>query len=149
MTELEQKAKEYVAKKADSGNFDVEQFGKVYFSESSMEHALVDFATQITKELENEKIVFNQENSIPIIQLKLSSRTQNALIRNNIKTLQKLLNYSAFDLVKIHQLGKKSFKEIILCLHERNLCLKDEIFFYKSCNLEKENQGDYPPLFKG
>lgn len=52
MTGLEQKAKEYVAKKADSGNFDVEQFGKVYFSESSMEHALVDFATQITKELE-------------------------------------------------------------------------------------------------
>ena len=32
-------AKEYVRNKVDKGNFDLEQFGKAYFSESSMEHA--------------------------------------------------------------------------------------------------------------
>lgn len=41
MTEEEKLAKEYVANKADKGNFDLEQFGKAYFSESSMECAFL------------------------------------------------------------------------------------------------------------
>lgn len=44
MTELEKKAEAYVSEKADKGNFDVEKFGKAYFSESSMKQALVKFA---------------------------------------------------------------------------------------------------------
>lgn len=37
----EEIAEEYVCNKADKGNFDLEQFGKVYFSESSMKQAFL------------------------------------------------------------------------------------------------------------
>lgn len=37
----EEKAEEYVRNKADEGNFDLEQFGKAYFSESSMKQAFL------------------------------------------------------------------------------------------------------------
>ena len=43
MTDLEKRADEYVSNKADKGNFDVEKFGRAYFSESSMKQALVNF----------------------------------------------------------------------------------------------------------
>lgn len=33
---FEEEAEKYVAEKADKGNFDVEKFGKAYFSESAM-----------------------------------------------------------------------------------------------------------------
>lgn len=36
----EEMAEEYVHNKADKGNFDLEQFGKAYFSESSMKQDL-------------------------------------------------------------------------------------------------------------
>lgn len=42
--ELEQEAEAFVSEKVDKGNFDVEKFGKAYFSESSMKQALVKFA---------------------------------------------------------------------------------------------------------
>jgi len=44
MTDLEKRADVYVSNKADKGNFDVEKFGKAYFSESSMKQALINFA---------------------------------------------------------------------------------------------------------
>lgn len=44
MTDLEKRADEYVSNKADKGNFDIEKFGRAYFSESSMKQALVNFA---------------------------------------------------------------------------------------------------------
>jgi predicted nucleic acid-binding Zn-ribbon protein len=44
MTDLEKRADEYVSNKADKGNFDVEKFGRAYFSESSMKQALINFA---------------------------------------------------------------------------------------------------------
>ena len=61
MTELEKKAEAYVSEKADKGNFDVEKFGKAYFSESSMKQALVKFAETREKrivelEKENEQL---------------------------------------------------------------------------------------------
>ena len=37
--ELEKEAERFVSEKSDKGNFDIEQFGKAYFSESSMEQA--------------------------------------------------------------------------------------------------------------
>lgn len=37
----EEMAEEYVHNKADKGNFDLEQFGKAYFSESSMKQAFL------------------------------------------------------------------------------------------------------------
>lgn len=37
----EERAEEYVRNKADKGNFDLEQFGKAYFSESSLKQAFI------------------------------------------------------------------------------------------------------------
>lgn len=61
MAELEKKAEAYVSEKSDKGNFDVEKFGKAYFSESSMKQALVKFAEPREKriaelEKENEQL---------------------------------------------------------------------------------------------
>ena len=50
--ELEKEAEVFVSEKADKGNFDVEKFGKAYFSESSMKQALVKFAEPREKEIE-------------------------------------------------------------------------------------------------
>ena len=44
--ELEKEAEIFVSEKSDKGNFDIEQFGKAYFSESSMKQALVKFTEQ-------------------------------------------------------------------------------------------------------
>ena len=41
MTKEEKLAEEYVSNKADKGNYDIEQFGKAYFSESSMKQAVL------------------------------------------------------------------------------------------------------------
>ena len=51
---LKQKAKKYVEEKVDKGNFDVALFGKAYFSESSMEHSLVDFANEVSLDLQKQ-----------------------------------------------------------------------------------------------
>ena len=50
--ELEKEAEVFVSEKADKGNFDIEQFGRAYFSESSMKQALVKFAEKQIAELE-------------------------------------------------------------------------------------------------
>lgn len=56
--ELEKEAEMFVSEKADKGNFDVEKFGKAYFSESSMKQALVKFAEPREKRIaELEEIV--------------------------------------------------------------------------------------------
>lgn len=52
MNKLEQEAEVFVSEKADKGNFDIEQFGKAYFSESSMKQALVKFAEPREKRIE-------------------------------------------------------------------------------------------------
>jgi hypothetical protein len=60
--ELEKEAEAFVSEKADKGNFDVEKFGKAYFSESSMKQALVKFAEPREKriaELEKDKQYFS------------------------------------------------------------------------------------------
>ena len=50
--ELEKEAEMFVSEKEDKGNFDVEKFGKAYFSESSMKQALVKFAQPREKRIE-------------------------------------------------------------------------------------------------
>lgn len=50
--ELEKKAEMSVSERADKGNFDIEQFDKAYFSESSMKIALVKFTEEQIAELE-------------------------------------------------------------------------------------------------
>lgn len=52
MTELEKEAEVFVSEKADKGNFDVEKFGRAYFSESSMKQALVKFAEPREKQIQ-------------------------------------------------------------------------------------------------
>ena len=49
---IEKEAEAFVSEKADKGNFDVEKFGKAYFSESSMKQALVKFAEPREKRIE-------------------------------------------------------------------------------------------------
>lgn len=49
--ELEKKAEVFVSEKADKGNFDLEQFGKAYFSESSMKQALIEFTKSREKRI--------------------------------------------------------------------------------------------------
>lgn len=64
--ELEKEAEVFVSEKADKGNFDVEKFGKAYFSESSMKQALVKFAEPREKriaELEAEVKELEKENA--------------------------------------------------------------------------------------
>ena len=55
---IEKEAEVFVSEKADKGNFDVEKFGKAYFSESSMKQALVKFAEP------REKRIADLENKI-------------------------------------------------------------------------------------
>ena len=61
---IEKEAEAFVSEKADKGNFDVEKFGKAYFSESSMKQALVKFAEPREKriaELEKENAELKAE----------------------------------------------------------------------------------------
>jgi hypothetical protein len=56
--------------------------------------------------------------------LDLSKRPLNCLRRNNINTIQQLVNMSESELFRLNQLGKKSFDEIILKLKNIGLTLR-------------------------
>ena len=59
----EEKAEEYVRNKADEGNFDLEQFGKAYFSESSMKQAFLA-GLKTGREIEKEYVKNNAFTSM-------------------------------------------------------------------------------------
>lgn len=59
----EEMAEEYVHNKADKGNFDLEQFGKAYFSESSMKQAFLA-GLKTGREAEKEYVKKNAELSL-------------------------------------------------------------------------------------
>ena len=61
----------------------------------------------------------------PIRKLELTVRAENCLLAENIEFIEQLIEYSARDLMKIHNLGMKSLKEIQRQLALRNLKLKD------------------------
>ena len=71
-------------------------------------------------------------NGQPIIEngkiedLDLSVRSYNCLRRARVESIKDLCNMTESDLMKVRNLGRKSFKEIIDKLEERGLCLKNE-----------------------
>lgn len=64
--------------------------------------------------------------SISIDELELSVRSYNCLKRAGIQTIQQLTDKTRGEIEKIRNLGKKSFKEIIKKIQDRNMKLKDE-----------------------
>jgi len=64
-------------------------------------------------------------NGTSIRKLELTVRAENCLLAENIEFIEQLIEYSARDLMKIHNLGMKSLKEIQRQLALRNLKLKD------------------------
>ncbi len=67
-----------------------------------------------------------QTAPVPIEDLKLSTRANNALKRKGIDTLATLLNCSNFDLLDIRNFGPNSLGEVQLALHLRGLKLRKE-----------------------
>ena len=62
----------------------------------------------------------------PIEELDFSVRAYNCLKRAGVHTLQDLVNKSDAEVMKIRNLGKKSFKEVLDKVKELDLNLKDE-----------------------
>jgi DNA-directed RNA polymerase alpha subunit len=67
-----------------------------------------------------------QPAPVPIEDLKLSTRANNALKRKGVNTLATLLTYSSFDLLDIRNFGGISLGEVHLALHLRGLELRKE-----------------------
>lgn len=64
--------------------------------------------------------------SISIDELELSVRSYNCLKRAGIHTITQLTDKTKGEIEKIRNLGKKSFKEIIKKIQDRNMKLKEE-----------------------
>lgn len=64
--------------------------------------------------------------AIPIDELELSVRSYNCLKRAGIQTITQLTDKTKAEIEKIRNLGKKSFKEIIKKVQDRNMKFKDE-----------------------
>lgn len=62
----------------------------------------------------------------PIEDLELSVRSYNCLKRSNINTVEDLVNKTEEDMLKVRNLGKKSYEEVINKLTELGLSLKVE-----------------------
>lgn len=69
---------------------------------------------------------FNQEQilDLEIDELDLSVRSYNCLNRAGIKTLGDITNLSSLELLRVRNLGKRSYDEIVKVLEDRGLCLK-------------------------
>lgn len=65
--------------------------------------------------------------STPIDELELTMRSFNSLKRNGIHTIQELIDRPKSAIENIRNLGKKSLKEIVRKLLDRNLNFKEEI----------------------
>lgn len=83
----------------------------------------------------NDLKIINEENnninnksslSISIDELELSVRSYNCLKRAGIHTITQLTDKTKGEIEKIRNLGKKSFKEIIKKIQDRNMKLKEE-----------------------
>lgn len=94
---IEKEAEAFVSEKADKGNFDVEKFGKAYFSESSMKQALVKFAEPREKRIEE----LEKENA----ELK-GLKDVATLIRANNDTVTTLMQLNNMLVSKSQQLTK-------------------------------------------
>lgn len=78
------------------------------------------------KPIETSMDKFNQEQilGLEIDELDLSVRSYNCLNRAGIKTLGDITNLSSLELLRVRNLGKRSYDEIVKVLEDRGLCLK-------------------------
>lgn len=78
------------------------------------------------KPIETSMDKFNQEQilGLEIDELDLSVRSYNCLTRAGIKTLGDITNLSSLELLRVRNLGKRSYDEIVKVLEDRGLCLK-------------------------
>ncbi len=73
---------------------------------------------------EQEEKVVKKEYETKIEELDLSVRSYNCLKRAGINTIGDLIQKNEEEMMKVRNLGRKSLKEVIQKLHERNLDLK-------------------------
>lgn len=78
------------------------------------------------KPIETSMDKFNQEQilDLEIDELDLSVRSYNCLNRAGIKTLGDITNLSSLELLRVRNLGKRSYDEIVKVLEDKGLCLK-------------------------
>ena len=81
-------------------------------------HEMEDMA-EIKTEIDNEKFLKQ-----PIEDLEFSVRSYNCLKRSGINTIEDLLNKTEEDMLKVRNLGKKSYEEVIGRLNDLGLSLK-------------------------
>lgn len=94
--------------------------GRGYVSEESMlrEEALKERREKFNEELEQLRTQIKPE-IISIDEMNLSMRSYNCLYRAGIRTVDGLNNYSVEQLMKVRNLGRKSFKEIITVMRDK------------------------------
>lgn len=85
-----------------------------------LEEVDLDFEDEKPEEIENTQL------SIQIELLNLSSRSENALLSSNIKTVEDLVSLTISELKGIVNLGAKSIKEILHIVKDMGLSFKSE-----------------------
>ena len=77
--------------------------------------------------LREQGIVDNQDLTTSVSLIGLSHRTLNCLAFENIRTVNDLVNKTYVDLLKMHNFGRKSLKEVREALKDRGLKLKGDL----------------------
>ena len=121
-----------------------------YFSEEK-KNELKDLLRQRIRVAVKENILKDIEALAPSISLKnlaemtieeldLSVRSFNCIIRAGIKTVQDLVEKSEEDLMKVRNLGKKSYDEVIEKLQSLGIKIVDGHFEFASTELPKDSK---------
>jgi hypothetical protein len=107
------------------------------------------------EEIKAEKMCLEEErlhleitnvNSIPddiinltIVELDLSVRSYNCLTRAGINTVKDIIEKSEEDLMRVRNLGKRSYDEVIEKLQSLGIVIVDEHFVYENLDVNSES----------
>ena len=90
-----------------------------------------DIVSQVNQLIANDDYMYEQEEKVvkeeyetKIEELLLSVRSYNCLKRAGINTIGDLIQKNEEEMMRVRNLGRKSLKEVVQKLHERNLDLK-------------------------
>lgn len=90
-----------------------------------------DIVSQVNQMIANDNYMYEQEEKevkeeyeTKIEELLLSCRSYNCLKRAGINTIGDLIQKNEEEMMRVRNLGRKSLKEVVQKLHERNLDLK-------------------------
>ena len=90
-----------------------------------------DIVSKVNEKIANENFMYEQEEKevkqeyeTKIEELLLSCRSYNCLKRAGINTIGDLIQKNEEEMMRVRNLGRKSLKEVVQKLHERNLDLK-------------------------